>query len=277
MRKAIALAVLAACSSGSGGDSGLDPDASSSTIDTPPVQPDAPAFVDLDGDGLDDKHELQLATDYLPYLSVDAGDGCPLSGLVARVRPHPKDPTKVLIVYSHLYQNDCGLAGHVGDNEAFGIAIDPNVPAPAGILAIKTASHQGTPCERDSECTTCALDSRTKCDTTMDNGQAWPVLYASKDKHGNYATKAACSAFGTCFDSCSLNPTRDAAPVVNVGEPSFHFTHDLTTEGFITNANGWTEPALMDFDPWNATQDFGGAGNIAGDLQDTAFEPAPCN
>ena len=32
---------------------------------------------------------------------------------------------------------------------------------------------------------------------------------------------------------------------------------------------------LMDVDPWGP-EDFGSAGNIAGDLVDSTFEPAPC-
>ena len=267
--------LLAACAAG-GNTSTPSPDAPAGTsdagIDAPITTPQ-----DRDGDGLDDKYEQQLAADYLPYLSLDPGDGCPLDGVVARVRKHPADPTKVLIVYSHLFLRDCGLAGHVGDDEAFGIVIDPSVPAPAGILAMKTASHQNTPCERDSECATCAGDPRPRCDTASDAGKTWPVLYASKDKHGQYATKAACSAIGTCFDSCTLNGQRARPPVIDVGEPAFPFTHNLTADAFITPSNGWTEPALMNFDPWNTSQDFGGAGNIASDLQDTTFEPAPCH
>src|SRR5262245_60184716 len=143
MRQAI-LAVLAACSGGGG--SMFDPDATLAP-DAASADPDAPqTIVDNDSDGLDDALEAQLASDYMPFLSLDPGDGCPLSGLVVRVRKHPADATKISIIYSHLYQRDCGLSGHVGDNEAFGIAIDPNLPAPAGILAIKTASHQATLC-----------------------------------------------------------------------------------------------------------------------------------
>jgi len=269
-------AVLLAGCAASGHSSTSAPDAAGTSddaaVDTPPPTPQ-----DRDADGLDDAYEQQLAADYLPYLSLDSSDGCPLDGIVARVRKHPADPTKVLIVYTHLFQRDCGLAGHVGDDEAFGVAIDPNVPAPAGILAIKTASHQGTPCERDSECATCAGDSRPRCDTANDAGKAWPVLFASKDKHGQYATKSSCSAFGTCFDQCSLNSQRARPPIIDVGEPAYPFTHNLTADAFITPANGWTEPALMNFDPWTTAHDFGGAGNIASDLQDAAFEPAPCH
>ncbi|HTJ42780.1 MAG TPA: hypothetical protein VL463_11840 [Kofleriaceae bacterium] len=232
---------------------------------------DATTFVDVDRDGLDDARELELAKDYQPFLSIDPKDGCPLDGMVVRVRKHPADPTKILIVYDELFQNDCGLGGHVGDDEVFGVAIDPSKPAPEGILAIKAASHQGTPCERDSECSTCG-DSRSACD--MANG--WPVVYAAKDKHGHYATKDSCGTFNTCLDSCSLAPAAHVEPIANAGEPDHPLTNDLTANGFITDANGWTEADLMHFDPWDASVDFGGAGNIAGDLVDDAFTAAPC-
>jgi len=269
------IAVLAACSSG-GGRAMPDGSDDPAAIDAAAL-PDTPTTHDSDQDGLDDDYERTLAAAYVPYISLDPGDGCPRSGLVARVRKHPVDGTKILIVYSHLFERDCGLNGHVGDDEAFGIAIDPAVPAPAGILAIRTASHQNTPCERVSECTMCANDSRPRCDVTLDGGAQWPVLYASKDKHGQYATKAQCPLIGTCFDECSLNPQRARPPVLDVGEPAAPFTHDLTADGFITQANGWTEPSLMNFDPWSTTVDFGGAGNVSSDLQDTEFEPAPCS
>jgi hypothetical protein len=272
MRQTMAMVavVVAACGDGAPADSESSPDA---TV----IEPDAstPTVVDSDHDGLDDAREQQLAEDYLPYLSLDPDDGCPLDGLVARVRPHPAYPTKILIVYSHLYQLDCGVGGHVGDNEAFGIVIDPAKPAPAGILAIKTASHQGTPCERDSECSTCG-DGRTACDVTTDAGGSWPVLYASKDKHGQYAIGDRCSLLQTCFDVCTLNPKRARPPVVNVGEPGAPLVTDLTTAGFITAANGWTEAELQHFNPWDTSRDFGSAGNIAGDLTDEAFIPDAC-
>ena len=69
----------------------------------------------------------------------------------------------------------------------------------------------------------------------------WPVVYASKDKHGQYATKAQCPLIGTCLDQCTLNPTRHVMPVVNVGEPDHHLVTDLTAQGFVTAANGWSE------------------------------------
>lgn len=268
MKLALVLAVVAAC------DGQRDV---SSEVDAGPDAIDAePALVDLDHDGLDDAYETVVARDYLPYLSVSPDDGCPLDGLVARVRRHPGDPTKLLIVYSHLFEHDCGLTGHVGDNEAFGIAIDPARPAPDGILAIRTASHQNTPCERVSECSTCPGDGRPACDRVSSGGAQWPVLYASRDKHGQYATMDQCPLLGTCLDVCELAGTRAQPPVVNVGEPTAPLVTDLTAQGFITGANGWSEPALMNVDPWNVTEDFGSAGNIADDLVDPTFTPAAC-
>jgi hypothetical protein len=188
------------------------------------------------------------------------------------VRPHPADATKILIVYDHLFQTDCGLGGHVGDDEVFGVAIDPAVPAPMGILAIRAVSHQNTPCERDTECATCG-DARPACDVA---GDMRPVVYASKDKHGQYATMAQCPLFGTCLDQCTLNPMRRLPPVVNAGEPEHHLVSNLTTQGFVTATNGWTQADLINFDPWDPVKNFGGAGNIAKDLVDPAFEAAPC-
>jgi len=102
------------------------------------------------------------------------------------------------------------------------------------------------------------------------------VLYASKDKHGSYASKSGCPLIGTCFDQCTLASARHVAPVVNVGEPAHHMISNLTTQGFITAANGWTKAELMNVDPWGSG-DFGGAGAIADDLVDPTFEASVCN
>jgi hypothetical protein len=267
MRNARAWLVLIAACSGSRGDPpppGESPDATQPEIDAPATP------VDQDGDGLDDAFELELATAYLPHISLDPDDGCARSGLLVRVRPHPADASKILVVYDHLFETDCGVGGHVGDNEVFGALIDPVKPAPAGLLALRTASHQNTACERVTECSTCG-DARPACDLQM----ARPVIYASKGKHGQYATKAQCPLFGTCFDRCTLNAMAALPPIANAGEPQKPLITDLTDQGFITAANGWTEPEVMHVDPWGP-EDFGGAGNIADDLVDPVFEPALC-
>lgn len=230
--------------------------------------------VDLDGDGLDDAWELETAQNYLPFLSLDPADGCPRGGILFRLRPHPDKPNLIHIVYDHLYEKDCGLTAHAGDNEAFGLTIDPAIPAPAGILALRAVGHQATICEKTTSCGACG--GLSPCSTAQKNGAAFPVVFSSKDKHASYVEKDTCNPILSCFDTCALAPTSDAPPLVNAGEPSAHLVSDLTTEGFINEANGWTEQDLFHFDPWDTSKDFGGAGNIAGDLEDPAFVPPAC-
>lgn len=236
-------------------------------------QPDAGAVVvDLDFDGLDDAWEAQLALQYLPVLALHPQDGCPLGGIVFRLRPHPMDPDGGLlaVTWTHLYERDCGLTSHVGDNEAFGGTIDPALPPHLGLVALRAISHQNTLCERTTTCGSCP--GLTPCERT-DAGEK-PMLYASKDKHGGYVSLSGCGTF-TCLDTCAVG-RQLGVPVVNAGEPNFPLTRDLSDGGgFITTANGWTEQSLFHFDPWGAA-DFGGAGNVKGDLEDTAFLTPAC-
>jgi hypothetical protein len=231
--------------------------------------------VDNDGDGLDDGDELTWALAYLPYISTAPTDGCKTGGLAVRVSPHPDDAKLVHIIYDFLYNDDCGLGGHIGDDEAFAITADPTRPAPAGIIAIKTISHQGTACERDNLCGQCS--GLAACATLINGGVAWPAVWPSKDKHGSYVNRAtACTLVATCLDECDDAATPTVPPIVNVGEPGHPLVHDLTDQGFITTANGWTHMALFHFDPWKAGQTFGGAGDVAADLVDPAFDTPAC-
>src|SRR5688572_9263525 len=143
-----------------------------------------PAIVDQDQDGIDDARELALARDYLPFISMSPVDECPRSGLVVRVRPHPGDATLVHILYDLLFEKDCGITSHVGDDEVFAITIDPTVPPPAGILAMRAISHQGTICQRISECGRCG--GLTACETKPLDGKDWPAVWPSRNKHGLY-------------------------------------------------------------------------------------------
>ena len=214
--------------------------------------------------------------DYLPFISLDPGDGCPRNGIVYRLRPHPQAATLVFVIAVILYENDCGASGHVGDNEAFGLTIDPAQPAPAGILAVRAISHRGTACENVSDCGSCG--GLSACTTATRNGQPYPVVFASKDKHGNYMSESGWGGCdGSCFltNWCTLNSTPLDPPLVNVGEPDHPLVSDLTTAGFINSTNGWTASELMHFDPW-ADVDFGGAGNVRSDFLDDAFVTTTC-
>ena len=216
---------------------------------------------DQDGDGLDDGFEDAAARAYLPFLATHPDDACALSGMVFRARPHPDDPALLHVVYSRLYERDCGLNGHVGDNEAFGVTIDPRVAPPAGLVALTAISHEGTPCERVTTCGSCA--GMPTCDLV--DGR--PVLYASRDKHASVVDVGGACSLGSCFDSCALPEMATDLALVNVGEPELPLVSDLTEQGFLRGEQGFSEEALMHFDPWSDAA-FGDAGNIAGDLVD---------
>jgi hypothetical protein len=226
-------------------------------------------IVDLDHDGLDDTFEENLARSYLPVLSVDPNDKCPLDAIVYRVRKHPQDPALIHIIYDHLFQDDCGLTSHVGDNEVFAITVNPSKPAPQGITAMKAISHQNTPCQKITTCGTCM--ALTACEL---NASSRPRVYSSKDKHGSYTSLTGCNQL-TCLDTCVV-ADRPNVPMINAGEPNGHLTEDLTDGGLITTANGWTKMQLFHVNPW-APVNFGGAGSIAGDLVDPGFDTAACN
>src|SRR5689334_21758676 len=98
------------------------------------------------------------------------------------------------------------------------MTVDPNVPAPDCILAIRAISHQGTLCEVVSECGKCG--GMTECATKDVGGKAMPVVFSSKGKHGTYAEKDACNGFAGCFDACELADASAAPPLLNAGEPT---------------------------------------------------------
>ena len=233
--------------------------------------------VDADQDGLDDALEQALAEDNFPFHSLAPNDGCKTNGVVYRAAPHPSSAAHVMIWYVVLFQNDCGANGHVGDDEVFGAVIDPALPAPQSLLAVRAISHQGTFCESVTTCGT--LPGCEPCTTAPRNGASYPVVFASIDKHGQYVKESTCDASFICdFGGCTLNSAPNLPPLVNAGEPGQPLVSDLSAQGFITAANGWDEAALMGFDPWS-NQEFGSAGNVTDDLTDEAFvvPPSGCN
>ena len=225
----------------------------------------------MDGDGIDDEAERRLAESYFPYFSVDSREDCGRHGVLFRLSPHPSDPTKIAIWYVVLFERDCGLRGigaHVGDDEVFGVVVDPSVPAPEGILAVRAISHQNTTCEN---VTTCGkLPRCAPCETATRNGRPYPVVYSSFRKHGGYTSSGECNSWPCDFHGCSLSAAPDEPVFVNAGEPGHPLVRDLTNAGLVTQASGWTEPSLMHFDPWSGRK-FGGAGDVTDDMEDTSF------
>jgi hypothetical protein len=233
----------------------------------------APTPTDRDADGLDDAAELMYAQRYLPYLSLSPDEDCPTMGIIVRVTPHPTAGF-VQLLYDVLYNDDCGIGGHIGDDERFGMTIDPAQPPPGGIVALKAISHKGTVCAKTSACGRCA--GLTACQTLPRDGTAWPAVFIAKDKHGNYVDGSeTCAITSTCLDQCATNPTPAMPPIVNVGEPCHPLVSNLTTEGFITTQAGWTHSELLNYDPWG-TAPFGGGDVLASDLTEPDFATPAC-
>jgi hypothetical protein len=236
---------------------------------------------DRDQDGLVDAQEDAWARQYLPYLSFSPDEDCGVHGIIVRVSPHPAGMGLIHILYDVLYDQDCGplntgLGGHVGDDERFAITVDPTMPPPEGLVAIKAISHRGSQCEMASVCGRCP--GLTPCQTLPVAGVPTPAVWVARDKHGNYVNRSMTCLFADaniCGDICEDSAAPDMPPIVNVGEPCAPLVNNLTTMGFITTENGWTNMVLFNYDPWGG-QSFGGGSVIADDLTDSAFDTPAC-
>jgi len=117
-------------------------------------------------------------------------------------------------------------------------------------------AHAGTACGSASSCATGAA----MCGCAENAAASSPsevVIYASADKHANYLSQSTCN--GNCLDHCSRG-TRLVGPLLNVGEPDHPMVTDLTTQGFVQSAWGWSD-ALLHFNPWSTAQ-FSGGGRL---------------
>jgi hypothetical protein len=204
----------------------------------------AHAVNDVDNDGLDDVLEDQLAARFFPWVWFDGGEdaGCThpatTSGnpgtALARVRPHPADPSKIAIQYVILYRRDCGdfggLSSHNGDVEPFAITAAPNAACPHGYgaWALKTVAHEGVPGQH--------IDQRflgNSCTWGRAAGDPPSVarIYSSENKHGNYASDRSCDAGVGGLDNCSETFTLPYN-VFNVGEDGARRVDELSGHQF---------------------------------------------
>src|SRR5262249_32601399 len=158
------------------------------------------------------------------------------------------------------------------DDEVFGALVDPNVPAPEGILALRAISHQNTRCERTTTCG--SLPGCEPCTTAPKDGHQYPIVFSSLSKHGTYTSEHTCNAWPCDLMACTVNPTSDEPEFVNAGEPGHPLTNDLTTNVVVNGSKGWTAPELMHFDPWSKGK-FGAAGDVSDDLTDASFLVSP--
>lgn len=186
------------------------------------------AFADADGDGIDDALEDVLAARFFPWVWFDSGEdaGCPDPATptnpgtaVARVRPHPVDPSKIAMTYAILYRRDCGDwfgGAHNGDVEPFSmtLAANPGCPHGFGAFALKTTGHTGTWFEHSD-----THHLGTACDWGRLAGGSPQVakIYSAENKHANYAFLGTCEDGAAGNDHCSESFTR-TYNVFNAGE-----------------------------------------------------------
>jgi hypothetical protein len=214
---------------------------------------------DADGDGLDDDLEREVAQLNFPALYLAQGEPCGgPHGVIYRARRHPLHPSRIAITYVVLYSADCGrTTGHVGDAETFAVTVDldaePGAPATVGVEAW---AHARTRCGSTSSCD-CVAGTSACRDASRGRASREVVLYSSSRKHAIYLTTGTCSE--NCFDSCSVGE-RLTGPLLNVGEPDHPLVSDLTNQGFVRAADGWSSQ-LLHINPWGSTE-FGGGGRL---------------
>jgi hypothetical protein len=138
-------------------------------------------------------------------------------------RNPPHDPAKIAIQYVILYRADCGdlggLTSHYGDVEPFSITLAPNAACPYGwgAWALKTVAHQGVPGQH--------TDQRflgNECYFGRLSGASPHVyrIFASENKHGNYASEDSCDGALLGLENCSTSFTLPFN-VYNVGEDHY--------------------------------------------------------
>jgi hypothetical protein len=215
-----------------------------------PASSEESLAADIDGDGMPQLTELQLAQHFFPTIWWDGGEDCTAPGgnpghppnlpgrLVFRVRPHPQRPESIAISFALLYARDCGdtaSPSHNGDVEPFAITLEPVASCPLGygIRAIRTWAHQGTSAEHVDE----RIFPVPLCNFgfSVDPTGRSDVVLASENKHGNYLSLDSCEGGDVWMDHCSMTFTAgDVNSWVgfNAGEPGAPRHRDLGLIGF---------------------------------------------
>lgn len=224
---------------------------------------------DRDGDGIDDGVEMQIALTYLPFLSLSPSDGCPVSGLAVRVTPASVSPL-VMVRYAWLFDRGCDATPVAGSGGSFSLVIDPIDGGAAGIVSLRAVGREGTGCQNLSTCGRCP--GQLSCATLG----GLPAVWAGVGSHALYVDRTlSCVQTSECAALCTDAARSAAPPIVNVGEPGAPLVGDLTTQGFITTANGWQSSALMHYDPWSG-QPFGVIASVAEMLSGVEIDPPVC-
>jgi hypothetical protein len=210
---------------------------------------------DLDGDGLPQSLEFELARHFFPTIWYDSGEDTSSPGgnhnhrennqpgrLLFRVRPHPQSPAHIAISYALLYRVDGGegfgatWACHLGDVEPFAITLkpDPSCALGYGMDSIRTWAHEGT----GSEHIATRYASGCNWGFSVSAVSFTDVVLSSENKHGNYLSESVCDGALGGLENCDTDWTAvdaNAWTGLNVGEsdPSWARRHaSLSPLGF---------------------------------------------
>ncbi len=202
---------------------------------------------DLDGDGIPQNVEFQLARHFFPRIWYDSGENTSAPAgnhnhrehqqpgrLLFRVRPHPSRSSHIAMTYVLLYRVDGGerivldAACHQGDVEPFAITLKPDSSCALGYSMdwIQTWAHDHST----------GREQRSGCNLT-------DTVFASENKHGNYLSESRCDdglgGAENCHDDWTAGDV-NAWTGLNVGEDSEHFRRhdDLSPLGF--SERTWT-------------------------------------
>jgi hypothetical protein len=215
-----------------------------------PASEEEPSNEDLDGDGIPQNLEWELAQWFFPTIWFDDGEDCTAPGgnshlppsspgrLVFRAQPHPDNPEMIAITYALLFRRDCGdnggLTSHAGDVEPFSITLIPQSICQTGygIYSIKTWAHEGTIGE-----TTEVKYPLNRCvfgHSSNPTGRN-DIVLSAENKHGNYLHDSTCDSALFWAENCDLDFTLgdlNAWVGFNAGERGAQLHNDLDPLGF---------------------------------------------
>lgn len=210
-----------------------------------------PGCADVDGDGLNDAWEDAVTARFQPMLELDEEekglrDPDFRVGVAARVVPRPDDRSRIVVFFGFAWSEDygaCGFTDHHGDVEraVIELARTPGSLGRATIVKAYTASHEGDVTDKSRSYEGDA-ELRSKLEfLRMDEAPYYRwLLYTSRNKHGTFASKAACESrkIPCLADYCGAdgvadkNELRRRPLLVNVGEPSRPRESDWSRLGY---------------------------------------------
>jgi hypothetical protein len=174
---------------------------------------------DFDRDGVEDAFEQRLLDRFAPILMISAKecDVLPAEFLSGSAEPRVvakngllygqvfRNDTNFEIHYYHLWERDCGPAGHKLDTERVSVLVDSET---GKALFWYAAAHEGTVCDASRAAKAVDLNAEDRGAT----------VWISHGKHASYLTE---SGWGL---GCGGDAIEDPAPfhpigIVNIGEP----------------------------------------------------------